>query len=94
MDNDVNNRYKNVLLLVTRYVLVMIIVALIVGVIYREYSKTMLQGMPLEKTILASYYLSLSHGHIIVMCVVIPVVLLVITYLVAKTGLGNPDHAR
>ncbi len=92
MDNDVDNSYKKVLLLVTKYVLVMVIVALIVGVVYREYSKTMLQGLPLEKTILASYYLSLSHGHIIVVCVIIPVVLLVLTHLVARTGLGHPDY--
>lgn len=34
----------------------------------------------------------MSHGHIIVVCVVMPVVLLVITYLVERTGLGNPNY--
>lgn len=34
----------------------------------------------------------MSHGHIIVACVVMPVVLLVITYLVERTGLGNPNY--
>lgn len=54
MSNVVDDGYKKILLLVARYVLVMVIVALIVGVVYRGYSKTMLRGLPLEKTILAS----------------------------------------
>ena len=94
MDNDVNDMYKKeILLFVTRYALVTVIIALIVGVVYREYSKSMLHDMSLDKIILASYYLSLLHSQIIVVCVVIPMVLLVITYLVAKTGLENPDYS-
>ncbi len=92
MSKNIDDGFRKLVLLVSRYVLVMIIVALVVGVVYREYSKAMLNGMPLEETILASYYLSLSHGHILIACVALPTVLLVVTYLVAKTGLGTPNY--
>ncbi|RLG88854.1 MAG: hypothetical protein DRO18_00565 [Thermoprotei archaeon] len=72
---------------VAKYVLSMVIVGLGIGVVYREITKAYLSGFPLEEQIIASFYLSLMHGHVFLVGVVIPSVLLLITYISHKSGL-------
>jgi len=64
------------------YAMMMAITALAVGVFYREYTKYALSNLPLEKQIIVSYYLSLCHGHFILMGLVIPVILALTAYIV------------
>lgn len=49
------------------YVLIMLLIALGLGVTYREVSKAFLESLPLEKQLLGAYYLSLMHGHTLMM---------------------------
>ena len=69
------------------YVLIMLLIALGLGVTYREVSKAFLGSLPLEKQLVGAYYLSLMHGHTLMMGVLLPTALLVITYLVMRRGL-------
>ena len=68
-----------------KYSLIMSILGLAIGVLYREFTKAYIAGFPLESQILVSYYLSLSHGHAFIVGVLIPLALLTSTYVLMKT---------
>ncbi len=86
MDDAVSG-WDRLLRLGSTYVLIMLLIALGLGVTYREVSKAFLGSLPLEKQLLGAYYLSLMHGHTLMMGVLLPTALLIITYLVMKHGL-------
>ena len=71
------------------YAMIMAIIALAAGVFYREYTKYALNNLPLEKQIIVSYYLSLCHGHLVLMGLVIPLVLALAAYIVLN---GRNDN--
>ncbi len=85
MSKDISGRGTNALEKLYKvgigYAMIMSIVALAVGVFYREYTKYTLSGFSLDKQILVSYYLSLCHGHFILLGMVIPVILMASTYI-------------
>ncbi len=78
--------WESLLKLGVTYSLVMILASLALGVTYREVSKAYLSSLPLDKSLLASYYLSLMHGHALVAGALLVTTLLVITYLLMKSG--------
>ncbi len=76
----------NLISLMVRYLLIMALAGLAVGVVYREFSKAYLSGFSLEDQIVVSYYLSLSHGHVFFVGVLLPVALLAVTYVMLQAG--------
>ncbi len=86
MSESMSGGLRGLINYMVRYILLMIVAALAVGVVYREYSKAMLHDRNLEEIITTSYYLSLTHGHILIACVAVPGVLLLITYILGRTG--------
>ncbi len=72
------------------YSLVMLIVFLAIGVLYREYSKAMVGGDAGD--IVVMYYLSLSHGHVLLTGVVVPVLLLFLTYIIGNMTGKKPNY--
>ncbi len=74
------------------YSLAMMIAGLVIGVLYREFTKIYTAGLPLEKQLLVSYYLSLGHGHVFMVGVLIPLALLVSTYVLTERGYLDRDR--
>ena len=61
------------------YILAMLVAVMVMGVVYREVSKYLGAGLPEEAFILATHYLSLAHGHVLSLGVVIPSAILLAT---------------
>ncbi len=77
------------------YAAVMAVVALAVGVLYREVSKAYLASVPLSDAITASYYLSVAHGHTFMAGALTPAALAALTYVAVKLGGElSPKSAR
>ncbi len=86
MDAVARRLYK----LMICYALIMLLVFLVIGVLYREYSKALVGGDAGD--IVVIYYLSLSHGHVLITGAIIPSILLFLTYMVEKTRGKTPNY--
>ena len=84
--SSVDSSIKPLLKLMGSYAAVMAVVALAIGVLYREVSKAYLANVPLSNAITASYYLSVAHGHTFMVGVLIPAALTALTYVAVKLG--------
>ncbi len=76
---------------VLAYALVMLIVFLGVGVLYREFSKAFLGGG--AEDVVPAFYLSLSHGHALLMGALIPMALLFAVIVAEQLGARDIDYA-
>ncbi len=83
-----NRFYK----LIITYIMVMLVVALAIGVVYREVSKAYLSDKELEQQIMYSYFLSLCHGHTFMVGVLIPTAILVAIYVIDSRNLGKINY--
>ena len=54
---------KSLLVRIFRFAMIMLIVALIVGLFYREYSRKFLFRYPMETQVSVGHHLSLAHGQ-------------------------------
>lgn len=91
----IDSGIKSLLKLMGSYAAVMAVVALAVGVLYREVSKAYLASVPLSDAITASYYLSVAHGHTFMAGALIPAALAALTYVAVKLGGElSPKSAR
>ena len=71
----------------------MLIVALVIGVVYREVSKAYLSDKEFEQQIMYSYFLSLCHGHTFMVGVLIPTAILVVVYVIESKNLGIINYS-
>lgn len=69
---------------ILRFTIIMTILALAIGVFYRETTKYLLKDVPLDKFIVVSTYLSTSHGHTFVIGAFIPLIFAFITWFVKE----------
>ncbi len=79
--------------LIITYIMIMLIVALVIGVVYREVSKAYLSDKEFEQQIMYSYFLSLCHGHIFMVGVLIPTAILVVVYVIESKNLGIINYS-
>lgn len=79
--------------LIITYIMIMLIVALAIGVVYREVSKAYLSDKELEQQIMYSYFLSLCHGHTFMVGVLIPTAILVVVYVIESRNLGRINYS-
>ncbi len=79
--------------LIITYIMIMLVVALVIGVVYREVGKAYLSGKELEQQIMYSYFLSLCHGHTLMVGVLIPTALLVVIYVIDSKNLGKINYS-
>lgn len=74
----VGKGFRDVLVPFSLFIVSMSLAIMVLGVIYRELSKYLGAGLPEEALILATHYLSLTHGHALSLGVVIPSAILLI----------------
>ncbi len=79
--------------LIITYIMIMLIVALVIGVVYREVSKAYLSDKEFEQQIMYSYFLSLCHGHTFMVGVLIPTAILVVVYVIESKNLGIINYS-
>lgn len=84
---------NNVITQEARYAIVMLITSLLVGLVYREFSRPFFKGLTLEEQWRYGHPMSLAHGHTFFLGTAIPVVLIVLTYLY-RSALGKDRIAR
>ncbi len=65
-----------------RYATVMGVLALLMGLVYREFARPFFGGLGLEEQWRYGHFMSLVHGHTFLLGVVIPAVLALLTMLV------------
>lgn len=63
---------KSLLVRIIRFAIIMLIVALIVGLFYREYSRKFLFKYPINTQTSVGFHLSLAHGHTVLLGTIIP----------------------
>ena len=65
--------YQTTLLFFTRFIIIMLVLALLMGILYAESAKKVpLEGFGVQLSFHANYYLSLLHGHTFMFGVFIP----------------------
>ncbi|GEM_PF-1685566 len=75
---------------ISLYILAMLVAVMVMGVVYREVSKYYGSWLPEEMFILATHYLSLAHGHVLSLGVVIPSAILLVSLAIDHvSGLGE-----
>jgi hypothetical protein len=74
--------YQQIIRLQVRYVALMSIVALVVGLFYREFSRPFFRGLALEQRMAYGHFLELVHGHTFLLGAAIPVTMALLTSLV------------
>lgn len=84
---------KKLYKLIITYIMIMLIVALVIGVVYREVSKAYLSDKEFEQQIMYSYFLSLCHGHTFMVGVLIPTAILVVVYVIESKNLGIINYS-
>ena len=75
---------KSLLAKIARFAIIMIIVGLVVGVFYREYSKKLLFKFPLDTQVFVGRHFSLAHGHTILLGAAIPLLLGLLAFLLQE----------
>jgi hypothetical protein len=73
---------KSLIAKIVRFAIIMIIIGLVIGIFYREYSKKLLYKFPLDTQVLVGHHFSLAHGHTILLGAVIPLLLALLAFLV------------
>jgi hypothetical protein len=84
---------KNVIVQEARYAIVMLVTSLLVGLVYREFSRPFFEGLTLEEQWRYGHPMSLAHGHTFFLGTAIPVVLIVLTHLY-RSALGKDRAVR
>lgn len=73
---------KKLFSLQIRYAAIMSILALVMGLVYREISRPFYKGLTLEQESLYGHNMSLVHGHTFLLGAVIPLAMAVLAFLV------------
>ncbi len=66
-----------------RYAAVMTIIAFVMGLIYREFSRPFFRALLLEERLRYGHFMELVHGHTFLLGAAIPLLMAVLTYLTA-----------
>lgn len=66
-----------------RYAAAMTIIAFVMGLFYREFSRPFFRGVLLEEQLRYGHFMELLHGHTFLLGAAIPLVMAVLTYLTA-----------
>ena len=74
-----------------RFASIMLIVGLVVGLFYREYSRKFLFTYPLQTQLSVGHHLSLAHGHTFLLGMVLPLALALVIVLLRNIHAGNDD---
>jgi hypothetical protein len=84
---------NNVIVQQARYAIVMLITSLLVGLVYREFSRPFFEGLNLEEQWRYGHPMSMAHGHTFFLGAAIPVILIVLTHLY-RSSLGKDRITR
>lgn len=77
-----NSIYQRIIRLQVRYAALMSIVALVMGLFYREFSRPFFEGLGLEQQMLYGHWMELVHGHTFLLGTAFPIVMALLMSLV------------
>jgi len=84
-----DQEWKSLLVRIIRFAIIMLIVVLIVGLFYREYSRKFLFKYPMTTQTSVGHHLSLAHGHTALLGTIIPFFLAFLIFIIKGSDRDN-----